>query len=246
MKKNVCLISAALTVILFVSCSGKSVNTIKRMQKLEENVSNPTTIEELKSAIKKYEDRANDIMLAQEQTGIWYKLLGTKYLNEKMYGEALKAYESALEYYPANQNLYYWVGVCAGYMAKESLDFNGSGKNEVKQNYFELAESSYKRALELDDRYERAWYGLGVIYEEFADYGNAADCFEHALEISTKSIDTMLHLARCYYGNYDFDKSADMYDQVIKLTKSENTKKQAEELKKQVLDTSYGDEGAAE
>ena len=56
---------------LFVSC-GPNVNYIKRVQSLEENVSSPTTVDELTDAIKKYEDRVEDIMKAEAQTGIWW------------------------------------------------------------------------------------------------------------------------------------------------------------------------------
>ena len=162
MKKFYYIISILFAISL-ISC-GKSTPTIKRLQKIEEGVDNPTSVEELKSAIKKFEDRAKDLVLTQEQIGIWYKILGSRYIEDKMYGEALKSYQKALEYYPSNQNLYYWVGVCAGLMAKESLDFTASGNREVSLNYIDLAESAYKRAIELDSRYERAWYGLGSLY----------------------------------------------------------------------------------
>ncbi len=240
MKK---FLAGFLTVVVFfsfVSCT-KSNMTIKRMQKLEEGVDSPTSISEIKDAIKKYEDRVNDVVLAQQQIGIWYKMLGSRYIKEGMYGEALKAYEAALEIYPTNQNLYYWVGVCAGLMAKESLDFNASGMNQIKENYLELAESAYKRAIDLDDRYERAWYALGSLYSfELAEYEKAVECFEKALEISTKSIDTMFNLARAYYGAYESDKAVEMYDRIISISKSENTRKEAEDLKRQILD-SYGE-----
>ena len=130
---------ALLGALFFTSC-GVSNKSLMRYQKLEENVSNPTTIEEYKDAIEKYEKRVADIQLAQQQIGIWYKILGTKYLENKMYGEALKSFQTALEYYPDNQNLYYWVGVCAGYMSHEALDYGGSGSTTIQYNYLKLAE----------------------------------------------------------------------------------------------------------
>lgn len=240
MKKLLICILAGCVFFSFVSCT-KSNKTIKRLQKLEEGVDNPTKIDELKDAIKKYEDRVNDVVLAQQQIGIWYKILGSRYIKEGMYGEALKCYQTALEYYPTNQNLYYWVGVCAGWMSKESLDFNASGNNQIKQNYLELAESAYKRAVELDDRYERAWYALGSLYSyELNEYEKAVECFEKALEISTKSLDTMFNLARAYYGAYESDKAIEMYDRIISVSNSSEKKSQAEDLKRQILD-GYGD-----
>lgn len=226
--------------LALVSCGGVSNKTVIRHQKMEEGVDNPTTIEELKDAIKKYQERVADVQLAQSQIGIWYKILGTRYLDNKMYGEALKAFQEALTYYPDNQNLYYYVGVCAGYMSHAALDYNASGTNEVKYNYLKLAEEAYLRAIAIEDRYVRALYGLGVLYVfELDEPEKAIPHLEKALSIDTKNLDTMFVLARAYYSSYEFDKSIAMYDRIIETTKSDDTKKTAEENKKIVLDASY-------
>ena len=226
--------------VLLVSCGGVSNKTIIRHQKLEEGAESPTSIEELKDAIKKYQERVADVQLAQSQIGIWYKILGTRYLDNKMYGEALKAFQEALNYYPDNQNLYYYVGVCAGYMSHAALDYNASGTNEVKYNYLKLAEEAYLRAIAIEDRYVRALYGLGVLYVfELDEPEKAIPHLEKALSIDTKNLDTMFVLARAYYSSYEFDKAVEMYDRIIDTTKSEDTKKTAEENKSIVLDASY-------
>ena len=149
MKKIVFFILTCL--FLFSSC-GVSNKRIIRMQKMEEGVGSPTTIEELKTAIEKYDARIADLQLSQSQVGIWYKILGTRYLDNKMYGEALKAFQSALQYYPDNQNLYYYVGICAGYMSHTALDYNATGNMEQKYNYLKLAETAYLRAIEIEPR----------------------------------------------------------------------------------------------
>ena len=235
MKKGIFIIS--LIFVFFMTSCGVSNKTILRYQKMEEGVSNPTTIEELKDAIKKYGERASDIQLANSQIGIWYKILGTKYLDNKMYGEALKCFQEALKYYPDNQNLYYYVGVCAGYMSHASMDFTGSGSTEVKYNYLKLGEEAYLRAIQIEDRYVRALYGLGVLYVfELDEPAKAVPHLEKALSIDTKNIDAMFVLARAYYSVYEFDKAAEMYDKIIASSKSAETKATAEENKKTVLD----------
>jgi len=241
MKKNLigCLILVCLAGSIFVSC-GVSNKTVLRYQKLEEGVSNPSSIEDYKDAIKKYQERVADIQLAQQQIGIWYKILGTKYLDNKMYGEALKCFQSALEFYPDNQNLYYWVGVCAGYMSHQALDFGGTGASTLQYNYLKLAEESYLRAIQIEDRYVRALYGLGVLYVwELEEPAKAIPHLEKLLTIDTKNIDAMFLLASAYYSDYEFDKSAQMYDKIIQNTKSASVKAQAEANKKQVLDVQY-------
>ena len=237
MNKIKAILIVAVAAIVLVSCGGVSNKTIIRHQKMEEGVESPTTIEELKDAIKKYQERVADVQLAQSQIGIWYKILGTRYLDNKMYGEALKCFQEALTYYPDNQNLYYYVGVCAGYMSHAALDYNASGTNEVKYNYLKLAEEAYLRAIAIEDRYVRALYGIGVLYVfELDEPEKAIPHLEKALSIDTKNLDTMFVLARAYYSSYEFDKAVEIYDRIIETTKSEDTKKTAEENKRIALD----------
>ncbi len=240
MKKNIALILGIFMIVWIFSSCGVSNKKILRLQKLEEGVENPTTIEEIEDAIKKYEERAADLQLTQQQTGIWYKLLGTRYLDNKMYGEALKAFKSALEYYPKNQNLYYYVGVCAGYMSHTAMDYSGTGSTELKYNYLKTAEQAYLRAIEIDDRYVRALYGLGVIYVfELDEPAKAIPYLEKLLTIDTRNIDAMFVLARAYFTNLEFDNAVKMYDTIISTSKSEESVKTAQENKRLVLDASY-------
>ncbi|MBP3561792.1 MAG: tetratricopeptide repeat protein [Treponema sp.] len=238
MKKIVFFILTCL--FLFSSC-GVSNKRIIRMQKMEEGVGSPTTIEELKTAIEKYDARIADLQLSQSQVGIWYKILGTRYLDNKMYGEALKAFQSALQYYPDNQNLYYYVGICAGYMSHTALDYNATGNMEQKYNYLKLAETAYLRAIEIEPRYSRALYALSVLYVyELDEPAKAIPYLEKVLDIEKKHTDAMFVLARAYYSTYEFDKAVEMYDKIISVTTSDKKKADAEANKKIVLDASYG------
>ena len=227
MKKNFFALTAFFAIAL-CSCS-KSNKTIIRLQHIEEGVSSPNTIEELKDAISKYEERVADIQLANSQIGIWHKILATRYLDKKMYGEALKSFQKALEYYPDNQNLYHYVGLCAGYMSHASMDFDADGYSEKRENYLKLSEDAYSRAIEIEPRYARALYGLSVLYLfELGEDEKAVPLLEKLLTIETKNIDAMFLLARAYYMTYEFDKAIGMYDKIISLTKSPERKAEAE------------------
>ncbi len=238
--RRILKIAAALFSALLLSGCGVSNKHVLRMQKMEEGVSSPTTIEELKDAIAKYGERVADIQLAQSQIGIWYKILGTRYLDNKMYGEALKAFQTALQYYPANQNLYYYTGICAGYMAHTALDFDATGNMEKKYNYLKLAESSYLQALKIEERYARALYALGILYVfEFDEPAKAIPYLEKFLTIETRDTDGMFVLARAYFSESEFDRAVELYDRIIATTKSAAKKADAEANKKIVLDASY-------
>ncbi|MBR1640345.1 MAG: tetratricopeptide repeat protein [Treponema sp.] len=239
MKKIFFTVGFLFILITLTSC-GVSNKSITRYQKMEEGVSSPTSVEELKDAIKKYQERVADIQLANSQVGIWYKMLGTRYIDQKMYGEALKCFQEALKYYPDNQNLYYYVGVCAGYMSHAAMDFGASGNTEVRYNYLKLAEDAYLRAVSIEERYVRALYGLGVLYVfELDEPEKAVPYLERAVSVETRNIDAMFVLARAYYSIYEFEKSAAVYDKIIATTKSAETKATAEENKKTVLDALY-------
>lgn len=239
-KKAVVLSGLVLAVsVMFFSC-GVSNKSIVRMQHLEEGVDHPTTVEELKDAIEKYQKRVADVQIAQSQIGIWYKILGTRYLDTKMYGEAMKCFESALQYYPNNQNLYYYVGICAGYMSHAALDFNAEGSSAKKKNYLELAETSYLRAIEIEPRFSSALYALSILYVfELDESEKAIPYLEKLLTIETRHIDAMFVLARCYYSTYQFDKAVELYDKILSLTKSVEKRADAEANKKAALDAAY-------
>jgi cytochrome c-type biogenesis protein CcmH/NrfG len=127
-------------------------------------------------------------------------------------------------------------------MAKSSLDFDAEGSNPKQKEYTALAESSYKRALELEPTNTRALYGLSVLYAFELDQGEKAiPLLEKLLTIDTKNIDAMFVLARAYYMDYDFQKAVDMYDSIIKYTSSETSRAEAEANKKVVLNALYSE-----
>jgi len=222
-------------VILFVSCS-PSMKSVKRMEKMEEGVGNPTKKEEYEAAIKKYEKRAMDLVSTESQEGIWYKIVGTRYLDERMFGKALENFQKAISFYPDNANLYYYIGVCAGYMAKASLDYNATGDVATEANYLKLSESGYLRALELDPKYYRAMYGIAVLYVfELDESQKAIPYLEKYLETQTRETDAMFVLARAYYLNYEFDKAIALYDKIIKLNPNKQKVADAQANKQTVV-----------
>lgn len=74
MKKIIKISFALLISFAAISCS-PSYNSIKRMQRIEEGVSNPTTKEELEEAIKKYDARAMDLALQKVRLEFGIKFL---------------------------------------------------------------------------------------------------------------------------------------------------------------------------
>lgn len=237
--KCICLLVIA---GFFSGCKLNSKQLLaKRIKHMQEASGNPVTIEEIKAAINRYDSEVTEVQQKNAKIGLWYKILGTRYLDKKMYGEALKCFQSALNVYPDNPNLYYYVGVCAGYMSHAALDFDATGNYSKKQNYLKLAEESYLRAVAIDERLTTALYGLGILYIfELDESEKAIPYLERYLSIEKRSVDGMFVLARAYYSNYQFDKAVELYDKIISTTKSSEKKSEAEANKKVVLNASYG------
>jgi tetratricopeptide (TPR) repeat protein len=227
--------------IFFASCS--SYNSVKRMQRMEEGVANPTTKEELEEAIKKYEKRAMDLALTDGQVGIWYKILGTRYLDQRLYGKAMECFKNAVAYYPDNANLYYYVAICAGYMAHTELDYEGNGASSAaikKMNYLKLAENSYLQAISINPNYYRALYGIGVLYVfEFGEDEKAIPYLEKFLSTQLKDTDAMFVLARAYYSTYQYEKAVSLYDKIIELKPNAEKVQEAQANKSKVLEAQY-------
>ena len=212
-------------IVFFPSCNSKSF--IQRVQEYEEGVSNPNTEAELKEAIKKYERRIEDIMVASERVGTWYKILGTRYIDKKMYKDALGCFQKAIEFYPENQNLYYKVGVCAAFMAKSSLNFEEDGQED---RYYKLAVKAYKRAIELDPNYEKAMYALSVLYVfELNTPSEAIPLLERAIDGKMKPLDELFLLGRAYFMVGENEKAIASFQRIVDISGNEAQRKQAKE-----------------
>ena len=211
--------------ILFASCNDKRF--IQRLQEHEEGVSNPTTEADLKDAIKKYSRRIDDIMVASERVGTWYKILGTRYVDKKMYKDALGCFQKAIEFYPENQNLYYKVGVCAAFMAKNSLEFEEDG---LEEKYYRMAVKAYKRAIELDQNYSKAIYALSVLYVfELGTPAEAIPLLEKAIDGKMKPLEELFLLGRAYFMVGENEKAIATFQRIVDISGNEAQRKQAKE-----------------
>ena len=228
MKKRFCFVIITLLLILILGSCNK-VTSIRRLQELEEGVSNPNTEAELKDAIRKYERRVDDIIIAEGRIGIWYKILGSRYMDQKMYKKALKAFQSALEYYPENPNLFYQAGLAASLTAKNSLDFELTGTDIEKKRYFSLAVSAYTRALEIDPKHSKAVYALSVLYIfELNRPAEAIPILEKIAEWEKKPIDHLFLLGAAYYMTGENEKAIAVYERIIEISSSAEKKAKAE------------------
>ena len=198
------------------------------------------SIDDVKRTIALYEKRIEQHVADAAKTGAYWKILALRLQDRGLHGEALEALEQAIIYTPADAALHNAVGLSAGVIAKSIHLFPGRETFEREQ-YYSLSEEAYLRAIELDGRYLRPRYGLGVLYVFELD--RPEEAIPHlliCLQISRNDVDTMFVLARAYYMLENFEAAVELYDRIITLTREEQRKIDAQNNRQIVMERLYG------
>ena len=218
----------------------RPASIVRRIADVSPGGAPPETIEGLRAAIGAYEAKVEEAVGAAAQAGIYWKILAVRYMDKKMYGEALEALESAIGYFPEDATLHYLTGVSAASVAKSAHDFAGVGRNRTRDRLYALAEESHKRAITLEPKYARPLYALGVLLVFELDRAEEAIPYlEKYLSLQSKDSDGMFVLARAYYTVGRRDDAVELYDRILSVTKDEKKKAEAAENKRTVLDEDY-------
>ena len=164
-KRNVLLpifLILTLAMMLLGGCTKENKERLERMLTWEGRDTRSEVpeerIAELRETLAEYQDELDRKVKAGMEVGVYYRTLGTEYMNLEMYGLALEAFKEAVFYLPASGSLHYQAGICAAQMAKASVD------QAERAEYLRQAELYYLRALELAPRDWDAAYALGVLY----------------------------------------------------------------------------------
>jgi tetratricopeptide (TPR) repeat protein len=212
---------------------------IARIKELSPRDIPPRTIEDLREAIRLYEELIDQHVRDAAQTGAYWKLLATRLQEQGLHHEALEALERAVYYIPEDAYVHYQRGVSAGIVAKSS--FTAAEGNAGAQEYFTLSEKSYLRAIELDAGYSRPRYGIGILY--VFEMNKPQEAIPHLLrylEISRNDVDAMFVLARAYYMVNNYQDALDMYDRIISVSRDAAKRIEAENNRQTILDAHYG------
>ncbi len=192
-------------------------------------------IAEIKSAIKSYQEEVDKKVKASEQLGIYYKMLAVRYMDGKMYEQAYKSLQEAIEIYPENPILFYLSGVSTARVAKSRIEA------ATRQEWLERSEAFYLHALELDPIYVQALYGLAVLLVFELKRPEAAESY--LLRILTRekqNTDVMFLLANVYYRSGRLEEAIEVYGNITETTKIEERARQAAENKKKIEEELYG------
>jgi len=195
-------------------------------------------IEELKADIAKYEAEVEKTLKDTQKLGNFYKLLAYAYLNDHAYGPAMDAFKRAIYFYPDNYILHTMAGITTAKLAKAAVE------EGERARLFSEAEKYYLNALNLNENYADALYGLSILYVfELSRPLEAEPYLLRLLEKEKNNTDAMFLLARVYVIDGRTEDAVALYDRIIRTTKNEAVKKQAMDNKQTLLSSggeSYG------
>ena len=167
-------------------------------------------VEELRRDIQQFRVVVDQKVEAVSNLASFYKLLALEYIELRMYGLALDSLRSALEIEPGNNILLYLAAVAAGNTATSSAE-----AEPTPTEYLQLAERYYREALEIDNEYSEARYGLAILYLFELDRPQDARAHvEQLLAEDDRDPNYIALQARMYAALGDNLRAADLYEQV--------------------------------
>ena len=200
----------------------------------------PDAVASLRRSIAIYERRIAQHVHSAARSATYWKLLGIRLQQRGLHGEALQAFARAIDLAPEDPTLHHHTGISAAFSARSFHLFPGRDITDRVQ-LFNLAEEAFLRAIELDDRYLRPRYSLGVLYVFNLNMPEEAiPHLQRVLEISRNDIDTMFVLSSAFYMIGNFREAVELLDRIITLTRDEQTRINAQNNRETVMRRMHG------
>ena len=222
------LIAALAAVPMFFGSCRKMENRESlaiRMAENEGEAENNERIVELKAEIRSVDRQVEKTIEAVKHKGTYWRLLGLKYMDYSMWGEASAAFDKAVEIYPDSASLLYNRALTAGQMALSS--------DTPEQRLLNLnkAESGYRRAISVNPSYSPPHYALSVLLVfELNRPLEAAPFLQDYLKIERSNINGRFLLARVYLTAGMKSDAMSLYEEIMDLARDKSDVVKAEEL----------------
>ncbi len=213
------LLSAILTLY---SCAREDPRA-RSLAELEPYPPSRGRIEELTAVVAEHGDTIARKVEAGLRQADALKLLGQEYLRHELYGPALDALEDAVRIQPRNHVLHYLAGVSAGHIGK------AQARTDLRAEYLDRAERSYRTAIELAPDYLDGLYALAVLYVFELDRPfEAIAHLRRVLDRSAGHVPALFVLARAHLALGDVDEAIAAYDRIIASGPDVETRRNAE------------------
>ncbi|MFP4509596.1 MAG: hypothetical protein ACLFNQ_05650 [Spirochaetaceae bacterium] len=230
-KALLCLV---ITSFLLAACSPERDGAVDRLlatepDPVERSEADPERIRELERDVERYREEVEEALRAVGESANAHRLLGMRFLDQRMFGPALEQFSLAVDIQSENPTLFYYVGIAAGLHAQAATD-------RVEQEArFEQAERAYMRALELRPRYAAAAYALSVLLAYELD--RPEDALEYAdIAVDIRSQNDRAHAVRAYALSAlgRVEEAIRAYDLVIETADDEQTRSTARALQEEL------------
>jgi len=231
------IILVALGGALLLSSCGESRNRTDlaaRMAAEEGKAEDDQRIAELKADIRGTEKLVEKTIEAVRDEGTYWRLLGMKYMDYRMWGPAMDAFDKAVAIYPEHSVLLYNRSISASQMALSS------DTPELRNSYLLRSEAGYRRALAIDPKYSSPMYALAALLVfEMNRPREAAPLLENYLEIERSDINARFLLARVYLEAGMKGDALNLYDEIIRIAGNTSDVRKAEDLYNRVAGGNY-------
>lgn len=237
MKKIIFYFLFILSLIMLFSCKpGRNTELAERVYELESlgDGEEPAEIKEIRKDINRWEKELNDAITAGKNTGRYYRVLGLKFMDYKMFGPARDSFSRAIEITPENGRLFYYRGVAISRLAV-SRDNEDAKIKELLE-----AERDYKKAIQLEPRFMSPYYSLAIllIYELSRPF-EALDPLEKYLEVERSDGRALLLYGQLLEQMDQAEAAMDQYIKLMGLSGYDAEKDQAEVYLKRIKEASF-------
>lgn len=222
--------------LFFASCEPiRARNELaNRMAAEEGQTGNKERIFELKSDIRRIEREVEKTIESVRDKGTYWRLLGLKYMDYKMWGEAVSALDEAISIYPEQAYLLYNRALSIGQLYKTA------DTQEQRTAYLLRAEQGHRQAISIDPRFTPAMYALAILLVfEFENPLEAQGLLEDYLEIERSDIKARFLLARVHLELGDDDEALRLFEEIGNIAGSEEDIRKADELHRLVESGGY-------
>jgi tetratricopeptide (TPR) repeat protein len=237
--QSLTMMALAAGVLALAACSRDKEGYLDRLLSLESlkgQKPDLNTIDGLKKAIEQNKAEVEKKFTANQNIGVYYKMLALKYINDEMYGLALDALTQAMQIYPENPQLFYYAAISSARMGKAEV------MDQKKMDAdLAAAEKYYQRAVFLEPTYVNALYGLAVLYAvELGRPQDAEPLLKQILDREAKNLDALFLLARVEYQLARPEQAIDIYNRIMDANPPAAIKSKAEDNKRTIQEELYG------
>lgn len=239
MKRDSQRIPAAVFVLLLLafgcSASENRLDLAERMAAQENPADDDARISELKGLIRSSESQVERTIEAVRDKGTYWRLLGLKYMDFQMWGEALNALNEAVAIYPDMASLHYDRGLCASQMAM------AANTTDERLEYLSMAAADYERSLDIDPRRTDAMYALSVILVfELNRPFEALPLLREYLTIERSDVPARFLLARVHLLEGRPGEAMALYGEITRLVPGTADAAKADEFYARAAGGDYG------